>query len=192
MAGWGGKRKGAGRPKGSKRSQADQDKLTATGEFMEGNALRHQGRPNVFLPDEMREKVAEFLELRQETEKPPTWPGLAVHLGLSRQALHAYRKGERGKTDQERSAYRAIFEVFDSHIEDQLEGLLQRERGQTGGIQHRLNNRYSDDWRTSQHDWTAGQTLEVHIDLGRAVEYQKPMDTEVIEHGASHEDTADD
>ena len=153
---------------------------------MQGNVFRHPGRPNKLTPAAMKVSVAEFLELRQESGKPATLPGLAVHLGLSRQALWAYRKGECGKTDADRAAFQQLFELFDQTLEDELEGLLQRERGQTGGIQHRLNNRFGDDWRTSQHDWTAGQTLEVHIDLGRANELPRKLagdGTELIEHG---------
>ena len=170
MGTWGGKRKGAGRPPGSKCNQAE-DKLTATGRFMEGNALRHQGRPNMYTVDEMRERIAEYLEHCQECEKPATWPGLSLYLGLTRQALWKYRRGECGR-DGQAKLYAELLEQVDLFMEAELEGGLQRVKGQTAGIQFALMNRFSADWR-QRVEHIDRQTLEVTIDLGRGIEHQE-------------------
>ena len=44
-------------------------------------------------PDEVSAKIDEYFELRTIDETPPTYAGLALHLGLkNRQSLHVYSK----------------------------------------------------------------------------------------------------
>ena len=184
---WGGRREGAGRKPKDKSGNAPQgrrDNLSGRQEFMPGNGFRHpSGRPNRHTSGEMCSLIAEYLERCEESGKVATWPGLALHLGLSRQSLLAYRNGETGRSPEERADYASVLEQVGLYMEDVLEGKLQRERGQVQGLIYALGNRFSQDWRQHQHEGVAD--LKVVIDLTRANELPPPIEAEVIQ-GEKH------
>ena len=132
----------------------------------------------------MAREIVNYATQCLDTEQPITIAGLRVWLGVSADTLYDYANGRFGKTEEDKSAYVHIMDMFFGAREARLEGKLERDRGNVTGIIHALNNQYSERWRSRVED-TGSQELNVTIDLGRAVEYQKPMEPYVIQ-GEKH------
>lgn len=96
-----------------------------TGQFLPGNQWKmppwrkgQSGHTARYQPNSLANKCAEYIQLRESENKPLTWSGLALHLGISRPALDKYAKGKIGK---DKAGIVSVLEYMRSFIENQLE-----------------------------------------------------------------------
>jgi len=128
--------------------QPDRDengKFLPGNQYLSLNAFKkgNMGRPNKWTVTEVKEKMADYLQACLDNERPITKAGLALALGITREALDNYSKGEYGKTDEHKQAYADMFGMFFTVIEDELETELRRKTGQVSGIIFALKNQFS-------------------------------------------------
>ena len=118
-------------------------------------------RPNKWTPDQLRTIMADYLETRLDDGKPITKAGLRLALGISREALNNYSKGEYGKSEEDKRAYVDLFSLFDTVIEAELEQELRRDKGQVNGIIFALKNQFSGNWKDEKHLSLESHELQV-------------------------------
>ena len=175
--------------------QTEQNDRDENGQFLPGNSLwslhafkpGNAGRPTLYAPKEFCYKVIQFVEYRENEKKNLTWAGLRTYFGLSDSGLRAYRRGEIGKTDQDKADYVFILDQLAGYMEDEIECLLSRERGSVEGLKYRLNNIFSERWRDSKHvsvDSREQRTIKIILDPSSplAKRLQDPDSIQVIEH----------
>lgn len=122
------------------------------GQLLPGHSLRfalgNAGRPPKYTPDEWETQIATYFAVRNEENRPYTWAGLSLSMGMSREALDNWLKGEyegRG----EKARYVDALKAARTAIEDQREELLiRRESGNIAGIIFALKQ-YG--WRDEKH-----------------------------------------
>ena len=131
----------------------------AEGKFLPGNPLwkigafkpGHPGlRPNKFTPEEAFHRIANYFDNQADRKRPPTPSGIRLCLGIfNRETFNKYRKGEYGKTADDRRAYADVFDWASLVIETYCEEELLRTTGQVQGITKMLENKYG--WRDVRH-----------------------------------------
>lgn len=145
------------------------------GNFLPGNPLwrlyawkpGNEANPNKFTPEELRDLIIEYVEIRTEENKTLTLSGLRVHLGISRQSLYDYAHGKFGKTDQDKWAYTYVLDQFNGYMEDEAESKLDREHGSVEGLKFRMKNMWPNYWKDSKHlsvDTNEVRTIQIIVD----------------------------
>ena len=98
------------------------------GQFAKNNRwMMPQWRPGKsghtakYTPNRLITKCNEYMCAQDELEKPYTWSGLALSLGITYSSLRRYRRGEIG---QDTAGIRNVLEYFETAIRNQLEMLV--------------------------------------------------------------------
>lgn len=152
-----------------------------------GFALGNAGRPPMYAPEELITRVAGYFAECNERQRPYAWAGLALYLGMSREGLDNWSKGEyEGRGNK--VVYVDCLKVARTVIEDQREELLiRRENGNISGIIFALKAG-PHGWRDERHlsvDTHTTQRLVVQLDpeLTAKLEQQRgeAFDTEFVE-----------
>ena len=154
--------------------QTEQKDRDENGQFLPGNSLwglhawepGNDGRPNLFTPIELRDKVIQYVEDRQDERKTITLSGLRCYLGLSASGLRAYAQGEIGHKEKDKLAYVYVLDQFNGYMEDEAECLLSREKGSIDGIKFRMKNMWPSVWRDSKYisvDTNERRTIQIIV-----------------------------
>lgn len=151
--------------------------------FKNGNA----GRPNKWPPEQVGKIMADYLQICLDIVRPITKAGLRIMLGISPEAMDNYAKGEYGKTEEERQAYVALFEQFNTVLEEELESELRRKTGQVSGIIFALKNQFHNAWKDEKYisvDTTEKRTIKIIVgpDSPLAQRLEQAGGVQVIEH----------
>jgi len=153
----------------------EQGKFLPGNKYLSVNAFKKGSspdRPNKWTVTEAVDIVAEYLQSRLDDGQWITWAGLRLRLGISKEGLDNYRKGEYGKTEEDKKAYVHIFDMFSTVIEDELETELRRKTGQVSGIIFALKNQFHTDWRDEKYltvDDNKLRTIQVIMPFGSAL-----------------------
>ena len=110
--------------------------------------------------------MIDYLQTCSDNQQPIIKSGLQLKLGISREAMDNYAKGEYGKTEEEKQAYAALFELFYTVIESELETELRRDKGQVNGIIFALKNQFHNSWRDEKHISVNNETRTIQIIVG--------------------------
>ena len=113
----------------------------AKGELIERPRFALRGRPRKWeRPDDMAEAVQDYFAWADERGWPYAWADVAVHLGISREALDNYSKGEYGRHDGTAQGFVDVLKRANALLEGQAERRLQS-NGQAAGAIFWLKNR---------------------------------------------------
>ena len=155
--------------------QTEQTDRDEKGQYIPGNQYLSlnafkQGsrpdRPNKWTILELRDIMIDYLQTCLDNRLPIIKSGLQLELGISREAMDNYSKGEYGKTEEERQAYAALFRQFYTVIESELETELRRDKGQVNGIIFALKNQFHNSWRDEKHISVNNETRTIQIIVG--------------------------
>ena len=155
--------------------QTEQTDRDENGQFLPGNQYLSlnafkQGsrpdRPNKWTILELRDIMIDYLQTCLDNRQPIIKSGLQLKLGISREAMDNYAKGEYGKTEEEKQAYAALFRQFYTVIESELETELRRDKGQVNGIIFALKNQFTSTWRDEKHISVNNETKTIKIIVG--------------------------
>lgn len=175
--------------------------MTETGSLAPGNRWMmprwqpgQSGRPAKYTPHKLWYAVKEYVEthtsqnelriLNKLEPKRLTWAGLANHLGITRQSLDSYAKGDIGKTDDHRAGVSAILAQYRTLMESELEDMLTSKAFATEGVKFALKNQ--NDWRDEKHLNVKSEEkqrliIEVPEALANKIEHARTIEGEVID-----------
>ena len=175
--------------------QTEQTDRDEKGQYIPGNQYLSlnafkQGsrpdRPNKWTILELRDIMIDYLQTCLDNRLPIIKSGLQLELGISREAMDNYSKGEYGKTEEEKQAYAALFRQFYTVIESELETELRRDKGQVNGIIFALKNQFHNSWRDEKHISVSNETKTIKIiadpDSALAKRLLQAGGVQVIEH----------
>ena len=141
-----------------------------TGNFLPGNTWKmppwrkgQSGHTARYQPNSIVTKCTEYIEQQDEADKPITWSGLALHMGMSRPALDKYAQGKIGK---DTAGIVSVLEYMRTVIESRLEHQVTSKEYSTVGVLARL--------RTIDERWQ--DTKNVNVDVQETQQIQIMLD----------------
>jgi len=133
-------------------------KSAETGQFLPGNPWRfplgNSGRLPSLTASGVSDGMTEYVDRRIIEDKPLTWAGLALHLGITRAMLDRYHKGE-VKNVRGGAAIVSMLSIFRTAMEAQMEERLPNKEYATSGLALIAKNLHG--WTDSQHVEHTGQ-----------------------------------
>ena len=129
-------------------SELNQD--PETGQFLPGHTWKappwkpgKSGHTARYTPGRLRTVCTEYIEQQAINDKPLTWSGLAWFMGISRQALTRYYKGDIGL---DKPGIVHTLEIMRTAIEAQREEMLVNKDYATAGVIAALRSQDPDTW----------------------------------------------
>ncbi len=125
----------------------------AQGRFLPGNRYMaprwvagQSGKPARYTPRKLEHAITGYVNTCLEQNLPISRAGLAVVLNMTSQGLGQYRRGEIGKSDDDRAGCAFVLEAFDTLLEAQIESRLDSKEYATTGLIFKAKNLFPDRW----------------------------------------------
>ena len=137
-----------------------------TNQFLPGNVWRFKkgksGHPAKYTYKTIRVAIIAYINQQVGQTQRYTWAGLAEYLGMTRDGLTSYRKGEIGK---DRPAIVYALNCYRTAMESQLEQRLTDRQYSTAGVIRALEVQDRETWGDhKQIDIDIKQRIEIAID----------------------------
>ena len=130
----------------------------AEGRFLPGNRYMaprwvkgQSGKPARYTPRKLEHAITGYVNTCLEQNLPISRAGLAVVLNMTSQGLGQYRRGEIGKSDDDRAGCAFVLEAFDTLLEAQIESRLDSKEYATTGLIFKAKNMFPDRWTDTKH-----------------------------------------